>query len=359
RAFEITILDDDAPPNIIEQTRVVPEFLPKTIDISANSTSIGIVSYADKGAQASDQAVSSNLYHYKYYNAGNQREQSAWYTWTVRGILNHMLYTSGNFYTVTYFNNQFMLSRHEYVSNSSSNNSYVLGTGSLPVNVSRRLEPCLDFSCIPTAITVTNDDTRLTLPFEAGITGGLLATDIKVVCLSGNDTDGDSLDGSVFFASAVIAGQSQIVVPNIKIDSSAKLIVGYKYDTTIELPTYYLNTGQNTYDLEGDLRVSGINFELGVSGPMEFHLTSPFSYTDANGNVTKDIDDYTQYETGMITGLSNFNTIPAELSKTVRVPIQRKNDKYNLKIKVTDPFPIALISASWDGIYNQKRHVRR
>ena len=359
RAFEITIIDDDAPPNIIEQTRVVPEFLPKTIDIAANSTSIGIVSYADKGAQALDQNVSSNIYHYKYYNAGNQREQSAWYTWTVRGILNHMLYTSGNFYTVTYFNNQFMLSRHEYVSNSSSNNSYLLGTGSLPVNVSRRLEPCLDFSCIPTAITVTNDDTRLTLPFEAGITGGLLASDIKVVCLSGNDTDGNSLDGSVFFASAVVVGLSQIVVPNIKIDSSAKLIVGYKYDTTIELPTYYLNTGQNAYDLEGDLRVSGINFELGISGPMEFHLTSPFSYTDANGNVTKDIDDYIQYETGMITGLSNFNTIPAKLSKTVRVPVQRKNDKYNLKIKVTDPFPIALISASWDGIYNQKRHVRR
>ena len=357
RAFEITILDDDAPPNIIEQTRVVPEFLPKTIDIAANSTSIGIVSYADKGQLAGDQAASSNIYHYKYYNAGNQREQSAWYTWTVRGTVNHMLYTSGNFYTVNYFGNQFMLSRHEYVSNSSSNNSYVLGTGSLPVGVSRRLEPCLDFSCIPTAITVVNDDTRLTIPFEAAT--NVPPTHIKVVCLEGTDTDGNSLVGSVFNASGIIFGQSQIVVSNIKINSNAKLIVGYQYDTTIELPTYYLNTGQNAYDLEGDLRISGINFELGVSGPMQFELTSPFSYTDASGNVIKDIDDYTQYETGMITGLSNFNTIPAKLSKTVRVPIQRKNDKYNLKIKVTDPFSIALISASWDGIYNQKRHVRR
>ena len=357
RAFEITILDDDAPPNIIEQTRVVPEFLPKTIDIAANSTSIGIVSYADKGQLAGDQAASSNIYHYKYYNAGNQREQSAWYTWTVRGTVNHMLYTSGNFYTVNYFGNQFMLSRHEYVSNSSSNNSYVLGTGSLPVGVSRRLEPCLDFSCIPTAITVVNDDTRLTIPFEAAT--NVPPTHIKVVCLEGTDTDGNSLVGSVFNATGIIFGQSQIVVSNIKINSNAKLIVGYQYDTTIELPTYYLNTGQNAYDLEGDLRISGINFELGVSGPMQFELTSPFSYTDASGNVIKDIDDYTQYETGMITGLSNFNTIPAKLSKTVRVPIQRKNDKYNLKIKVTDPFSIALISASWDGIYNQKRHVRR
>ena len=69
RAFEATIIDDDTPPQIVEQTRVVPEFLPKDITKSANSTAIGIVSYSKKG----DTAV----YHYKYYNAGNKREQSA------------------------------------------------------------------------------------------------------------------------------------------------------------------------------------------------------------------------------------------------------------------------------------------
>ena len=36
-----------------------------------------------------------------------------------------------------------------------------------------------------------------------------------------------------------------------------------------------------------------------------------------------------------------------------------EKSKGRLEIKVTDPFSIALISASWDGIYNQKRHVRR
>ena len=359
RAFEVTILDDDVPPNIIEQTRVIPEFLPKTIDIATNSTSIGIVSYADKGAIASDQTVSSNIYHYKYYNAGNQREQSAWYTWTVRGILQHMSYTGGNFYTITNLNNQYMLSKHEYVGNANAVNSYQLGTGSIPLNVTRRLEPCLDFSTIPTAIAqdTANNQTLLTLPFEPP--QSISPNDIKVVCISGDDIAGNSLVGSVFSASGIIGGQSKIVIPKVLISGSAKLVVGYKYDTTIELPTYYYNTGQNTYDLNGDLRIAGINFELGISGPMEFHLTSPFSYTDANGNVTKDIDDYIQYETGIITGLSTLNTAPSELTKSVRVPIQRKNDKYKLQIKVTDPFSIALISASWDGNYSNKRHVRR
>ena len=49
RAFEATIIDDDTPPNIIEQTRVVPEFLPKDITKSTNSAAIGITTYGKKG----------------------------------------------------------------------------------------------------------------------------------------------------------------------------------------------------------------------------------------------------------------------------------------------------------------------
>ena len=352
RAFEATILDDDVPPNIVEQTRVVPEFLPKDINKSTNSAAIGITSYCKTGT--------SNIYHYKYYNAGNQREQSAWYTWTVKGTLLHTLYTGGLFYTVTFYNNQYILSRHEYVADNTVNNAYQVGEGSVgsPTTISRRFEPCLDYLVAPTAITasVPNDNTTLDIPYE--VNPGE-ASFVQVLCISGNDTDGDSLAGSVFTGVQVISGQNKIIIPKVKISSSAKLMVGFRYTTTISLPTYYYNVGQNAYDLEGDLRISGINFELGVSGPMEFHLTSPFSYVDSSGNVTKDIDNYIQYETGMITGSSTFNNYPSELTKSVRVPIQRKNNKYNLEIKVTDPFSIALISASWDGIYNQKRHVRR
>ena len=56
RAFEATIIDDDTPPNIIEQTRVVPEFLPKDITKSTNSAAIGITTYGKKGE--------SEIYHY-------------------------------------------------------------------------------------------------------------------------------------------------------------------------------------------------------------------------------------------------------------------------------------------------------
>ena len=355
RAFEATILDDETPPKIIEQTRVVPEFLPKDITISSNSAAIGIVSYGKKG--------DTRIYHYKYYDAGNQREQSAWYSWTLTGAMHHIFYTSGSFFTVTFFENQYRLSRHEYVADANANRTYVLGGTSsqvgLPTSNARWFEPCLDFLCLPTAFSILAADanyplrTELTLPFTPQ------SSNIFLVGLSGNDTQGNPVAGLVKKADFYVVGTNRVVFLNIGINNNAKVALGYKYTSTIELPTYYFNVGQNAYDLNGDLRISGINFELGVSGPMEFHLTSPFSYTDASGNVTKDIDDYVQYETGMLTTATNFNTVPSKLSKEVRVPIQRKNNKYNLQIKIPDPFSTALISASWDGIYNQKRHVRR
>ena len=248
----------------------------------------------------------------------------------------------------------------------------MLGTGTVgsPLKTSRQFEAHLDNMVIPdmltpytqTASTVAKTNARI--PYVP-----TSPTDIFMVGLSGKDTDGNDIAGTVRAADSVssvtVSGVTYGIVTfeGIKLSSVstniAKIAIGYKYTSTIELPTYYLNVGQNAYDTDGDLRISGINFEMGVSGPMEFHLTSPFEYIDANGNVTKDIDDYVQYESGMFTNSSVFDKPPADLARQVRVPIQRKNDKYTLQIQIPDPFSTAIISASWDGIYNQKRHVRR
>ena len=352
RAFEATVIDDDTPPNILEQTRVVPEFLPKDITKSTNSTSIGIVTYGKKG--------DTSVYHYKYYNAGNNREQSAWYSWTLTGTMQHMLYTAGSFFTVTLHDGSYKLCRHEYVADADNTRAYVLGTGTVgsPLETSRQFEAHLDNMTIATTVagsaqtTTAPEKTVLTIPYTPANT-----TNLFMVGLSGNDSDGNSIAGTVRAADAV--GTNSVTFNNINLHSAAKVAVGYKYTSIIELPTYYFNVGQNTYDTDGDLRISGINFEMGVGGPVEFHLTSPFTYVDASGNVTKDIDDYVQFESGILSDSSVFDKPPADLATSVRVPVQRKNEKYTLQIQIPDPFSTAIISGSWDGVYHNRRHVRR
>ena len=345
RAFEATVVDDDVPPNIIEQTRVVPEFLPKDITKSTNSAAIGITSYGKKG---DDQ-----VYHYKYYNAGNKREQSAWYSWTLTGTMQHMLYTAGSFFTVTKQGSDYILSRHEYVADANANRTYVLGGAASDVGeatkTARWFEPCLDTMTVPSSFTYTAQGGS-NLTEKTVVTIGYTPTSADnffLVGLSGNDGSGNSIAGMVRKADAV--GTNSATFNNLHLAAGAKVAVGYKYTTLIELPTYYFTPSPNVYDMDGELRISGINFELGVSGPMEFHISSTFN----------DMDDFVQFESGMIANATSFNTPPSELTKQVRVPLYKKTDKYRLQIQIPDPFSTALLSASWDGNYNPKRHVRR
>ena len=57
--------------------------------------------------------------------------------------------------------------------------------------------------------------------------------------------------------------------------------------------------------------------------------------------------------------LGSFNATPTAPYKSVKVPIYRKNEKYTLTVKIPDPFTATIVSGSWDGRYDNKRHIRR
>ena len=346
RAYEALIQDDDTAPQILEQTRVVPEYVPKDITLAKNSTSLGVVTFGKKG--------SSVLYHFKHFDAGRGREQTAWYSWTVQGTIQHFLYTSGSLYTVTLHGSDYILSRHEYITDATSGRTYVLGgvaadVGS-PLKTARWFEPCLDSMTIPTAISYTPQGGSVTGPDFSDVTipyTPTSAADFYLIGLSGTDTDGNDVAGKVIKADSVNTNKATFEEINL---TGWTVAVGYRYTTTIELPTYFFRpTPDGPYDVNGDLRVSRMNFEMGVSGPMEFHISSTYA----------DMDDFIQYESGMKLDDSDFGKPPSKLMKSVKVPIQKKNNKYNLTVKIPDPFSTAIVSLSWDGIYYQRRYARK
>lgn len=322
RVFEMVIQDETVPPKVLEQTRVIPELIPKDIDHSSNSSQVGLVTYGKKG--------DSQIYFYKYYDSGTERQQSAWYTWTLTGSFVHSTYTEGNQFVVTNQNGNYVLNRHEMVTDTVTNRSYQVGTGS----IGRRFEATLDNMTIASASydSATKIST-VTLPYTYDG-----STDMVAVFLSGTDAGVVRVPNSV---SGTTATFNDIDL------TTGNVAIGYKYITEIELPHFYYAIDSGKYDIDGELRINRINFELGISGPMEFHLVSP------------QIDNYIQYESGMEVDLGSFNATPTAPYKSVKVPIYRKNEKYTLTVKIPDPFTATLVSASWDGRYDTKRHVRR
>ena len=322
RVFEMVIQDETVPPKVLEQTRVIPELIPKDIDHSSNSSQVGLVTYGKKG--------DSQIYFYKYYDSGTERQQSAWYTWTPTGSFVHSTYTAGNQFVVSNQNGNYVLNRHEMVTDTINNRSYQVGTGS----IGRRFEATLDNMTIASASydSATKIST-VTLPYTYDG-----STDMVAVFLSGTDAGVVRVPDSVSGTTATFN--------NIDL-TTGNVAIGYKYITEIELPHYYYAIDRGKYDIDGELRINRINFELGISGPMEFHLVSP------------QVDDYIQYESGMEVDLGSFNATPTAPYKSVKVPIYRKNEKYTLTVKIPDPFTATIVSGSWDGRYDNKRHIRR
>jgi len=322
RVFEMVIQDETVPPQVLEQTRVIPELIPKDIDHSSNSSQVGLVTYGKKG--------DSQIYFYKYYDSGTERQQSSWYTWTLTGSFVHSTYTAGNQFVVSNQNGNYILNRHEMITDTVNSRSYQVGTG----NTARRFEATLDNMVIPSVSY--NSATKISTVALPYTYDG--STDMAAVLLSGTDAGVVRAPDSVSSSTATFN--------NIDL-TTGNVAIGYKYITEIELPHFYYAVDKGKYDIDGELRINRINFELGISGPMEFHLVSP------------QVDDYIQYESGMEVDLGSFNATPTAPYKSVKVPIYRKNEKYTLTVKIPDPFTATLVSASWDGRYDNKRHVRR
>ena len=329
KVFEMIIQNEDSPPKVVEQTRVVPEYIPNDIDDISNSSTNGLVTIGKIGSNV--------LYTYKYFDGGQQREQSAWYSWGIEGNLIHQLYTGGNYFTVTKQGSEWIVQRYELVVSSTATRSYTVGSGTVgsPTTISRRFEACLDNmvdrSQTTEAYNATTKKTTITYPYT--IQNG--TTNLRLVELS---------DGNVRTPSSVSG--SAAVYDNVDL-RSIEFATGYTYTTEVALPTYYYSIERGSYDVDADLRIHRLNFELGISGPLEFHLTSP------------QMADYIHYESGIVNDISMLNKVPSQLYKNISVPIYRKNNKYDMTVKIPAPFTATLVSASWDGKFNTRRHARR
>ncbi len=325
RVFEMVIQDETVPPTVLEQTRVVPEFIPNDITHSSNSSQLGLVTYASKNDE--------QIYFYKYYDSGTERQQSAWYTWTLNGEFYHSVYTAGSQYIVVRQGSDWVLLRHETLIETANNSSYQVGSG----NTARRFEVALDNMHRIVNADVTYDS----------------ETDVSTVTLPYNHYEDGTLQACVisgtnagYVVTADTADGTEATFNGINLNTG-NVVIGYRYVTEIQLPNFYYSVGKGQYDVNGDLRINRINLELGISGPMQFHVSAP------------QITNYIQYESGMEIDLGKFNETPTAPYKSVKIPIYKKNDKYTLTIKIRDPFTATIVSGSWDGRYDNKRHIRR
>lgn len=333
RVYELFDINNNAPPFMFDETRVVPELVPSTVNSMIASPGLSIISLGTIG--------SDTIYQYRFLQQGEKRPLESWYKWKLTGNLLDQFFDISTYYaTVTDGTKVYVVSMD--LTQASEEGFLTLPSG-------ERTDVCLDMWNTNPYRTYTSgtDTTRVFLPYNH-FTGKDLAVVVLGGYIGSNQSISNASVGAVLYPTVQTSAGSFYV--DLDGDYRGRdLIIGYVYDMTVELPKFYLTkSGDDSAasDITADLIVHRMKVSTGLSGPVTYQINITGIPTWNNViNVTLP----NQYV------LNNVN-IAAEAIHSV--PLYQRNSNLLIRIVGSTPFPVSLLNLSWEGRYNNGFYKR-
>ena len=123
------------------------------------------------------------------------------------------------------------------------------------------------------------------------------------------------------------------------------IIVGYGYDLDVTLPKFYLQTDQGA-DFTASLTISRVKLSAGRTGAIRFKVRPIGSNEWRDVQHTTDGDIY------------QGDTNPVVQNRVFTLPIHQRNTNFELKVTSDLPYPVSLVSMTWEGNYSDKYYRR-
>ena len=327
RFYEVTRISNDSTPSMFEQTKIVPELIPQTIDNLIASPALSLVSMGTTG--------DSTVYQYRFLDMGNDRRTSSWYKWQLTGSLLDQFFDANLYYTVT-SNNNFVYVQAFDLTQASEQGYLTLPTG-------EKTDVCLDLWNVNPYRTynATDDTTRIFLPYDE-----ISASTFSVVVLGGYigasvDTSSASVGATLY---PTVQGTAGAYYVDIDGDYRGRdLIIGYVYNMEIQLPKFFVTTSDqasSVSDYTGDLIIHRIKVATGLSGPVKYEI-----------NITG-IPEWSKTIEAVSPYNYNLNDVNLSPNAIHNIPLYQRNSNLTLKIVGDTPFPVSLLSMNWEGNYN-------
>ena len=333
RVFEMQTLGQDDPPVVNDISKIVPEWIPSTIDQVVGSPQNNLLSLASTGSR--------DIYLFRIYSDGEERKIQSWFEWEMPGNVLHHAVDRDVFWALTKQQNSISIQKISLVQSPTSS-TFLTANNS-------KVDPRLDSWSVPTSQTFVNtpgdQHTKVYLPFTIDTTRTLC-----VVTANPNQaTPVFSNSGLVLFPTVLQDGGG-FYAKVLELDlSSDGLIVGYTYNMDLELPqTYYRPDSEGKItDYTASLVIARMKFLLGLGGDVVFKLNSKgrVEWIDTLG--VKTADYYLA------------NDIPFVNTSEFTIPIYQRSENTRVRVFSDSPFPVSLLSMTWEGNYSPKFYRRK
>ena len=398
RIFGMVTRGENENPTVLDIGRVVNEWVPATVDTLIASPQNQFIALSGQSSRY--------IYFFRTYSDGEKNVVQAWFNWEAPGTVQTIAADSDDFFAVTKQGGQFTLTK---ASLSQSPEDAIIVN-----NEGKKINPCIDLYA--TASSVSFDSagnfSKCFIPYND-------ATNLTpVLIIKGTTAQGNFIESGFTMTPerVVESGNTYFKVPFKNLTSVASdVIVGFKYDFDIILPKTYFKTddAKTKSDFSASLTIARMKFAVGLSGVMGFKLKSKgirqgkkeytgdgsttvftwdpsnISYIDSNqlkvkiNNVVTTaftVNSNTQltmnsapangasiliytdewYNLNPVITADQYlaNDIPLADQTVFTLPIHQKTDNFTLRLFNDTPFPVALNSMMWEGIYAPRFYRR-
>ena len=315
KVYEMAVDSIDNRPLVTENTRIVPEYIPPGMTISASSPNNSLVLFGDG---------SNTLYTFKFFNSGNERSLAGWSKWVMPGGVDMVAFNHDTGYFVLNNEGSHIIVKLEMLDDPRTS----------PINAfGSKFAPRLDNSLLKSQVVIEEVDlytSRVRFPESAYVEG---LNPCIIITIDGSST--------LYRSPEIESDETGYFITVDKSITDADFIVGLEYNMKVELPAFFM-----TQDKKADRRnipmIENVYLDLYYSGRYSVDV-------DRTGYITRTVDlDVTDADLY----LANSAAIDEVVSK--QIPVYSRGDFAKLTINAPDPLPASITSYRWEGHYNNR-----
>lgn len=311
----------DSNPLKKELSKLIPSYIPNGLTLVTNSLSASLFGFISK--QEPDA-----LYLFRYYTQDQERLIASWFKWTFPTDILLVDFHEDEIFIVLSADDGPVLCRMELLTET---------PGGAILFEDKYIDLRMDlFDYNPAKAYVSaTDETKIF--FKEG--ANIASAQPCVVKISANDNATVEYPQMQYNAAAP-AGQKYYVL--IEGDQTAEqYALGYRIVSTARFPGFYVKREKISDELNVPI-VHRVRFYSHESGPFEAVL---------------DVPGRTQFSLTLpqiTANQSQANKPPMLRTGENIIPIMAKGRDVDLKIICNDPFPLSLVTMTWEGTYNNK-----
>ena len=342
KLFTMELRDVDQGPTVIDISKIVIEWIPESIDSLTVSPQNSVIMLVDTST--------SYLYLFRYFNTGEQNLFQAWTKWQLPGTIQATDIINDSVFIVSQQEDEYTLGK--IVLDEIPTGSSVAGANTIIGN------SCLDMATRPVQPAVgvnavvydsANEVTKIYVPYTPfqNIKGVMLLT--VPIADVGTTAEVDADAGFYLEATErteIGTGYHYFEVKGDYSSYADGIVVGYNYDFETTLPKLYYKQDPNTSDYTATLTISRVTFSIGRTGPMLFKVKADGSDEWKNVEYVTDANIY------------KADSSPITSEHLFTIPIHQRNTNFELKVTSNFPYPVSLVSMTWEGNYSPRFYRR-